>query len=147
MNITTVLGYALALVVDDMYGLPNPLTVGVWRLGDYNPAGKIPEDHKLFLGTGEGFNNWRHSFEEGEDSIGVVVRIRLAGFYPFETLGQLSLIEGEQLLTLTDSYVLMPVDAIKQMAEKLPQAKELFKQHLAVEARKQRIDFKSPESI
>jgi len=140
MNITTVPGYALALVVDDLYGLPHPLTVGVWRLGDYNPRGKLPESHKLFLGTGEGFNNWKHKFEEGEESIGVVIRIRLAGFYGFESLGQLSLIEGEeQILTLSDNHVLMSIDGVKQLEQDLRVVKNTFTKRLADDAKKKRI--------
>ena len=74
MELDTLPGYVLAFVVDPLYGLPKPVTVGIWRLGDYNPAGQIPKEYELFLGTGEGFNNWRHKFDENEDSIGVVVR-------------------------------------------------------------------------
>jgi hypothetical protein len=114
MEIDTVPGYTLAFVVDTLYGLPKQMTVGVWELGDYDPTGQLPESHKLFLGTGEGFNNWKHQFEEGEESTGVVVRIRQAGFIHFESLGQLSRNHrDEQWLTFTDAHMLMPMKSIE----------------------------------
>ena len=119
MNITTVHGYTLALIIDQLYGLPKMMNVGVYKLGEYNPQGQIPAGHELFLGDGEGFNNWRHKLPEEttEISIGIIIRIRRAGFRPFECIGQLEVTEDEQVITLTDDHQLMRMDGIKQFQQ------------------------------
>jgi hypothetical protein len=139
VNISTVPGYALALVVDQLYGLPKGVTVGVWRLGDYDPSGQLPEENKLFLGTGEAYNNWKHRFDPNDaGSIPVVIRIRHGGLYPFECIGQLEeIVEEEygetvtkQYITLADDHKLMPWDAIKEREELLKKVAEAYNRTL-----------------
>lgn len=131
MNIATTPGYVLAFVVDPLYGLPKPMTVAVYRLGDYDPSGQIPPGHQLFLGTGEGFNAWNHKFDPNDaGSIPIVIRIRLAGFTFFECIAQLEQNQREeQHIVLADDYKLMRIDGIKEFSNTWKRHMDLLSQN------------------
>jgi len=96
MNIFALPGFSIGFYLDHVYGLPEHFVIGIWELNETTSmGGTMPEEAKIFLGSGEAFNNWRW---DGSEETPVFVRIRQAGLIAIESVGMLDP-EG---LTLTE---------------------------------------------